>query len=215
MTEPSSGRPPAKWPGWKVGGATILSFVALLYIIEIADQLSGHALDRNGIRPLETDGLKGILFAPLLHADWAHLLANTVPALVLGFLVTLAGMAPAAIRPTALALNVIVAAIIGTPSRFLIASFGAILLSEGVDTEIYHRLRQRSWLMRVFSSNAVSVPLDSITFTVVAFAGEPGYDAAMMLQIIEADLLFKFGIGALIALGKSWWDRTLKREAAE
>ena len=81
--------------------------------------------------------------------------------------------------------NVIVASLIGTPGRFLIASFGAILLSEGVDTEIYHRLRQRSWLMRVFSSNAVSVPLDSITFTVVAFAGEPGYDAAMMLQIVR------------------------------
>jgi membrane associated rhomboid family serine protease len=84
--------PPAKTPAWKVGGATILTFVALLYLIEIIDQLSGHSLDRNGIRPLETDGLKGILFAPLLHADWAHLLANTVPALVLGFLVTLAGM---------------------------------------------------------------------------------------------------------------------------
>jgi len=81
-----------KWPGWKVGGATILTFVALLYLIEIIDQLSGHALDRNGIRPLESDGLKGILFAPLLHADWGHLLANTGPALVLGFLVTLAGM---------------------------------------------------------------------------------------------------------------------------
>ncbi len=84
--------PPAKWPAWKVGGATILTFVALLYLIEIVDQLAGHRLDRNGIRPLEADGLKGILFAPLLHADWAHLLANTVPALVLGFLVTLAGM---------------------------------------------------------------------------------------------------------------------------
>ncbi len=84
--------PPAKWPAWKVGGATILTFVALLYLIEIVDQLAGHRLDRNGIRPLEADGLKGILFAPLLHADWSHLLANTVPALVLGFLVTLAGM---------------------------------------------------------------------------------------------------------------------------
>ncbi len=84
--------PPAKTPAWKVGGATILTFVALLYLIEIIDQLTGHSLDRNGIQPLETDGLKGILFAPLLHADWAHLLANTVPALVLGFLVTLAGM---------------------------------------------------------------------------------------------------------------------------
>lgn len=71
--------PPTKVPAWKVGGATILTFVALLYVIEIVDQLTGHALDRNGIRPLETDGLKGILFAPLLHANWGHLLANTVP----------------------------------------------------------------------------------------------------------------------------------------
>jgi len=93
MTAPPSRTPPAKLPTWKVGGATIVSFVALLYIIELVDQLTGHSLDRNGIRPLETDGLKGILFAPLLHADWGHLLANTVPALVLGFLVTLAGVA--------------------------------------------------------------------------------------------------------------------------
>ena len=85
--------PPTKWPAWKVGGATILTFVALLYLIELADLLSGHRLDRNGIRPLEIDGLKGILFAPLLHADWGHLVANTMPALVLGFLVTLSGLA--------------------------------------------------------------------------------------------------------------------------
>ena len=52
-----------------------------------------------------------------------------------------------------------------------------------------------------------SVPLDSAAFTVVAFAGEPGYDAWLMLQIVQADLLFKFGIGALVALAKHWWDR--------
>ena len=92
MTGPASQTPPTKWPAWKVGGATILIFVALLYLIEIVDQLTGHALDRNGIRPLESRGLEGILFAPLLHANWGHLIANTVPALVLGFLVTLAGM---------------------------------------------------------------------------------------------------------------------------
>jgi membrane associated rhomboid family serine protease len=90
MSAPQSA--PEKTPAWKTGGATILSFVALLYLIEIVDQLSGHRLDRNGIQPLESDGLKGIIFAPLLHADWGHLLANTVPALVLGFLVTLAGL---------------------------------------------------------------------------------------------------------------------------
>lgn len=82
-----------KQPAWKTGGITILSFVVLLYVIELIDQLGRHRLDDNGIRPLETDGLEGIIFAPLLHADWGHLIANTVPALVLGFLMTLAGMA--------------------------------------------------------------------------------------------------------------------------
>lgn len=87
---------PAKQPKKRsaavVGGATIISFVALLYIVEAFDWMDHHKLDQNGIRPQETDGLWGILFAPLLHANWGHLAANTGPALVLGFLVTLAGL---------------------------------------------------------------------------------------------------------------------------
>lgn len=84
-------RPEGK-PTWRTGGTTILVFVALLYLVEALDQVGGNRLDRNGIRPLETDGLWGVLFAPLLHANWGHLLANTGPALVLGFLLTLLGM---------------------------------------------------------------------------------------------------------------------------
>jgi membrane associated rhomboid family serine protease len=83
---------PQRRSSWVVGGATIVSFVALLYAAELVDQLSHHRLDENGIRPLESDGLWGVIFAPLLHANWAHLMANTGPALVLGFLVTLAGL---------------------------------------------------------------------------------------------------------------------------
>ena len=56
-----------KWPGWKVGGATILTFVALLYLIEIIDQLSGHALDRNGIRPLESDGSFRLRYSSIIR----------------------------------------------------------------------------------------------------------------------------------------------------
>lgn len=83
---------PEEKPAWRTGGATVVGFVALLYLVEAWDQVGGHQLDRNGIRPLETDGLWGVLFAPLLHANWGHLLANTGPALVLGFLVALAGL---------------------------------------------------------------------------------------------------------------------------
>jgi membrane associated rhomboid family serine protease len=84
---------PKKRPVWVIGGVTIVTFVALLYVIELIDVLNKHDLDDNGIRPLETDGLWGIIWAPLLHSNWDHLIANTGPALVLGFLMTLAGMA--------------------------------------------------------------------------------------------------------------------------
>ncbi|MDM4139062.1 MULTISPECIES: rhomboid family intramembrane serine protease [Mycobacterium] len=86
------GAQPKKRSTATVGAATILTFVALLYLVELIDQLSRHALDANGIRPLEVDGLWGIVFAPVLHASWQHLAANTVPLLILGFLMTLAGL---------------------------------------------------------------------------------------------------------------------------
>jgi len=103
--------------------------------------------------------------------------------------------------------NVLVAMATNTPARFLVASFLAILVSEGIDTEIYHRLRTRSWLVRVLSSNAVSVPLDSSIFTIVAFFGVEGYDAIIMLQIVQADLIFKFLVGTILALVKTGWNR--------
>jgi membrane associated rhomboid family serine protease len=71
----------------------IIGFVALLYVVELVDTLTGHRLDDAGVRPREVDGLDGILFAPLLHAGWAHLMANTLPLLVFGFLILLAGVA--------------------------------------------------------------------------------------------------------------------------
>jgi len=103
--------------------------------------------------------------------------------------------------------NVFVAIATDTPARFLVASFLAILISEGIDTEIYHRLRTRSWLVRVLSSNAVSVPLDSSIFTIVAFFGVAGYDAFTMLQIVQADLIFKFLVGTILAFIKTAWNR--------
>ena len=103
--------------------------------------------------------------------------------------------------------NVVVAMVTNTPARFLVASFLAILISEGIDTEIYHRLRTRSWLVRVLSSNAVSVPLDSSIFTIVAFLGDDGYGAIKMLQIVQADVTFKLLVSAVLALIKTGWNR--------
>ena len=64
--------------------------VALAWVIELSDQLLfGGMLDRFGIRPRNLGGLWGIGAAPLLHGGWAHLLANTIPFVVLAWLVML------------------------------------------------------------------------------------------------------------------------------
>ncbi|MEU8900995.1 rhomboid family intramembrane serine protease [Nocardia sp. NPDC048505] len=78
---------------WAQAAVLILGFVALLYGIEGVDTLENGRLEQAGIEPREADGLWGILWAPLLHGGWPHLLGNTVPVLVLGFLVLLSGIA--------------------------------------------------------------------------------------------------------------------------
>lgn len=80
-------------PIWMQAAIVVGAFTALLWIIEIIDVASGSRLERNGIEPRSVEGLWGIAFAPVLHDDWQHLIANTVPILVLGFLVLLSGMA--------------------------------------------------------------------------------------------------------------------------
>lgn len=68
----------------------LLIFVALLWFVEIVDWLLLRgALDGLGIIPRQVSGLRGILFAPFLHGNFNHLIANTVPFLILGFMVML------------------------------------------------------------------------------------------------------------------------------
>ncbi len=51
--------------------------------------LSGGALLSYGIVPRTVSGLRGIVFAPFLHANLNHLVANTIPFVLLGWLVML------------------------------------------------------------------------------------------------------------------------------
>lgn len=68
----------------------LLLVVAIAWLIEILDRVFfGGALNNFGIVPRQLYGLRGIIFAPWLHGSFAHLLANTVPFIMLGFLVML------------------------------------------------------------------------------------------------------------------------------
>ena len=69
------------------------SFVLLLYLIEIINTLLLHSLNRTfGLRPRSLDGVLDILTFPLLHANLTHLLSNTLPLIIFGFLVFLSGV---------------------------------------------------------------------------------------------------------------------------
>lgn len=77
---------------WVSAAVQSVAFVALLWILEIVDVASNNSLDQYGIQPRSDEGLLGILAAPLLHGDWAHLMGNSVPALILLFLVLVSGI---------------------------------------------------------------------------------------------------------------------------
>lgn len=72
--------------------AVIGTFIAALYVIEVVDTIASGSLDRHGVHPRTLPGLDGILFAPVLHGGWGHLIGNTAPLLVLGFLIALSGI---------------------------------------------------------------------------------------------------------------------------
>jgi membrane associated rhomboid family serine protease len=64
-----------------------------LWFLELLDQLSGNQLDQLGIHARDVDGVPEIFSAPFLHAGWDHLISNSLPFFVLGFLVLLSGLA--------------------------------------------------------------------------------------------------------------------------
>jgi membrane associated rhomboid family serine protease len=69
----------------------LFGLLALMWVIELLDLLPFFHPDRYGIQPRTVHGLWGVLCAPLLHAGFAHLAANSFPFLVLGGMVLLGG----------------------------------------------------------------------------------------------------------------------------
>ncbi|MEM7769595.1 MAG: rhomboid family intramembrane serine protease [Cyanobacteria bacterium P01_A01_bin.37] len=68
----------------------LMGGVTAMWTVELVDSLLlRNWLNRYGIRPRRLNGLSGVIIAPLLHGDLAHLAANTLPFMVLGWFVML------------------------------------------------------------------------------------------------------------------------------
>jgi membrane associated rhomboid family serine protease len=79
-------------PNPKQAAFVVLGFTALMYLIELIDVALPVELDRWGIAARSWSGLDGVIWAPLLHANWDHLFSNTLPVLVFGFLAMAGGL---------------------------------------------------------------------------------------------------------------------------
>lgn len=96
------------------GFRVVIALAALMWVVEVIDTVDHHHLDRYGIQPRDADGLIGIVAAPFLHSGFDHLVANTVPFVLMGFAIAFKGAA------RVLAVTVIVA-LVGGIGTWLVA----------------------------------------------------------------------------------------------
>ena len=68
-----------------LGSAAIpLRLVFVMWLVFLLEMMYSMSLEGLGIVPRTLSGLTGLLFAPMLHGNFLHLLSNTVPLLFLG-----------------------------------------------------------------------------------------------------------------------------------
>jgi len=89
--------------------------------------------------------------------------------------------------------------ILAPVSQLVVASILAQVVSELLDTELYHRFSKRfptkpQW-MRVLVSNSVAVPIDNLLFAFIAFAGVLPIES--IWQIFAVNLIVKYGVTLL------------------
>ncbi len=93
------------------------------------------------------------------------------------------------------------AAILGPVWRIVIASICAETVSELIDTEIYHlwvtKVTKKHLWSRVLVSNAVSIPVDSLIFSMIAFVGT--MEMSAVISIFWANVIIK-GLVTLISI---------------
>jgi membrane associated rhomboid family serine protease len=148
----------------------LVALIAIMWGIEILDvSVFHHGLGTLGILPRQPIGLRGILFAPFLHGSFAHLIANTVPFIVLGWLVMAQSIADFAIVS-------IICMVVGGLGTWAFAANGLHIGASGVIFGYLGFLLARAYFDRRLSSGAIGLFVGSTYGTVLwgIFPSTPG-----------------------------------------
>ena len=152
------------------GLAVVGLLLALMWVLEVVDAVANHSLDQYGIEPREGEGLVGIVAAPFLHADFAHLVSNTIPFVVMGVLIALGG----AVR--VLAVTAIVALVSGAGTWLIGPDNSNHIGASGVVFGFATYLMARGWFNRNLLHLVVGVLVAAVfgTALLAGLAPQPG-----------------------------------------
>ena len=149
---------------------TIGSGVGVMWSAFALQFLSGGLLTQFGVIPRTVIGLRGILFAPFIHGSFAHLVSNTVPFLLLGWLVML--------RDSRHFMRVTLASMLGAGlMAWLIGAPGSVHIgASGVIFGYLGFLMLAGWYERSFMSILLSVGVTALWGGLVfgVMPGQPG-----------------------------------------
>jgi membrane associated rhomboid family serine protease len=144
--------------------------LAVFWIVFLVNTILGGSLLVFGVIPRTIIGLRGILFAPFLHANLNHIVANTIPFVVLGWMVML--------RDQRHFIPVTVAAMIGSGlTAWLLGAPGSVHIgASGVIFGYLGFLMLSGWYARSFLSILISLVVTLVWGSLVLgmMPGTPG-----------------------------------------
>jgi membrane associated rhomboid family serine protease len=151
---------------WSV--RALLAPLLLMWAIAVVNLFAGHRLDAFGVHPRTAQGLIGIVFAPLLHGGFAHLIANSIPWLAAGGLIVLNDVREFIGVTT-------VAWITGGLGAWVFGAPGSVHIgASGVVFGYFGYLLVRGWLKRSLVGIVVSLALGSTYGMVLLLGALPG-----------------------------------------
>jgi membrane associated rhomboid family serine protease len=128
--------------------------VGIFWLVVILNQsVFNGRLNAFGIIPQSFIGLRGILFAPFLHGGFYHVLANTTPFVVLGWLVMLRNIKDFYVVS-------VISALVGGLGTWLVGSpYSVHVGASGVIFGYFGYLLSRGYFERSFVAIAISVTI--------------------------------------------------------
>ena len=167
------------------------AMAGVMWVAEVFDQTADANLDKYGIEPRDLDGLDGVLFSPFLHAGFDHLIANTLPFLVMGVLIALSGFA----RVAAVTAIVVLVGGLGTwlvapentihiGASGIVFGYGAYLIVRGIYSRRLGHLAAGAVIIGIWGTTLLAglAPEEGISWQGHLFGALGGVVAAWLLD---------------------------------